>query len=248
MMNKDFHILNGDCLLEQFPEEIKGSRIVCRECLVDGDVRSSDLEEFFQNRAKFIARLHDDVSVEDYYQNAVSEFEKIKEIPSQSNIYLWFEDDLFCQVNFWFVTSLLRAYAPDSLVFLVRPKIHTHFGFGGLNHKELLDIFEKKVLLSDMDSIACLWEYYKTGNIHGLRKQAQVLQDRYPFIVNAVDAHIERIPHGNDPGRPVRALKEIMKDFETNEFGPVFREFNRRESIYGFGDLQVRRLFESIKN
>jgi hypothetical protein len=39
-----------------------------------------------------------------------------------------------------------------------------------------------------------------------------------------------------------------MNNLETNSFGEVFKEFNKRESIYGFGDLQVKRLFDEIKN
>ena len=49
-------------------------------------------------------------------------------------------------------------------------------------------------------------------------------------------------------GRPIQSLITIMKELDTEEFGPVFREFNKRESIYGFGDLQVKRLFDEIIN
>ena len=151
-------------------------------------------------------------------------------------------------MNFWFVASLLQTYVQDSTIFLVRPKVHTRFGFGGLNHAELIDIFKEKVQISEIDRIADLWEFYKNNKTNDLLNLAQTLQNKYPFILDAVDAHIQRIPHGNNPGRPIQALKEIMTDLGTEEFGPVFREFNRRESIYGFGDLQVRRLFDSIKN
>jgi Holliday junction resolvasome RuvABC DNA-binding subunit len=37
-----------------------------------------------------------------------------------------------------------------------------------------------------------------------------------------------------------------MKELETNDFGSIFRAFNERESIYGFGDLQVRRMFDKL--
>jgi len=37
-----------------------------------------------------------------------------------------------------------------------------------------------------------------------------------------------------------------MKELETQDFGPVFREFTKRESIYGYGDLQVKRLFDEL--
>ena len=35
MLNKTFHILNGDALMEQFPSEISGDKIVLRECFGD---------------------------------------------------------------------------------------------------------------------------------------------------------------------------------------------------------------------
>ncbi len=38
-MRKQYHILNGDSLKEQFPENIQGDIIVARECLVDGNVK-----------------------------------------------------------------------------------------------------------------------------------------------------------------------------------------------------------------
>ena len=74
------------------------------------------------------------------------------------------------------------------------------------------------------------------------------LENKYPFILPAVEAHIERIVTTGNIGRPTQSLIAIMKELETEEFGPVFKEFNKRESIYGFGDLQVKRLFDEIKN
>jgi hypothetical protein len=92
------------------------------------------------------------------------------------------------------------------------------------------------------------------------------LEGEFPFVLKAVEAHIDRIPREGDPGRPVRTLLEIVREMremqETREmqemraaqksqtrqvnFGAVFREFQRREAIYGFGDLQVKRLFDAV--
>jgi hypothetical protein len=47
-------------------------------------------------------------------------------------------------------------------------------------------------------------------------------------------------------GRPMNSLIGIIKDLHTTEFRPVFKEFCTREGIYGFGDLQVKRLFDEI--
>ena len=68
----------------------------------------------------------------------------------------------------------------------------------------------------------------------------------YPFILPAVQANVERKRTNENAGRPIQSLIAIMKDLKSEEFGPVFREFNKRESIYGFGDLQVKRLFDEL--
>ena len=223
-----------------------GSRIVCRECLVDGDVQGSDLEEFFRIRAEFISNLHGSVSIEDYYQNAVSAFEKIKEIPRHSKVYLWFEDDLFCQVNFWFTAYLLSEHGNIRSAKLVRPKKHDHYGFGGLSSDKLIELYQNSLTLDELGLIAQLWMHYQSGDEALLLKTAKSMVDHYPFILPAIKAHLDRTPTENSPGRPRQSLIDIMSELETTSFGKVFQEFNKRESIYGFGDLQVKRMYEEI--
>ena len=146
-MKTQYHILNGDSLKEQFPKTIKGEILVARECLVDGEVKSKDVEELFQVRAKFISSFYGDYSIEEYYSSSVTEFEKIRKLSKESIINLWFEDDLFCQVNFWFVTYLLHNFVKDPQVFLVRPKVHTQYGFAGLDQSELEAALSTRVLV-----------------------------------------------------------------------------------------------------
>ncbi len=248
-MRKQYHILNGDALKEQFPEEIEGEIIVARECLVDGDVKSDNLDELFQIRAKFIAEFYGGHSTQDYYRDAVSEFEKIMAIPKQSSVNLWFEDDLFCQVNFWFVASLLEKITDsDTSVYLVRPQVHTQYGFAGLNQSELVSIYKNRIILREPGKVAGLWRSYQKGDTEALMNTANELRELYPFILPAVEAHMARIPTANNAGRPIESLTAIMKELKTDDFGTVFREFNKRENIYGFGDLQVKKLFDTVKN
>ncbi|NEQ49149.1 MAG: DUF1835 domain-containing protein [Leptolyngbya sp. SIO3F4] len=246
-MEKHYHILNGDALKEQFPEALSGERIVASECLVDGDVQGDTLEAFFETRAKFISDFYGDYSREDYYRDSATEFEKIQGIPTGSSVYLWFEDDLFCQVNAWFVSHLLLHFVPDSTVFLIRPQVHTPYGFGGLSASELEQAFADRVRISDLAPFARLWEAYRVQDLETLKETARSLEAEFPFIPTAVEAHIARIPTDTHPGRPTQALLEIMQELQTEEFGPVFRAFHQRESIYGFGDLQVKRLFDALK-
>lgn len=247
-MQKQYHILNGDSLKEQFPEDIRGKIIVARECLVDGNVNGTDLAELFQTRAQFISTHYKGHSEQDYYEKAASEFQKMQKIPYDAEVNLWFEDDLFCQVNFWFTVYLLYTSEKNNALYLIRPPSHNQYGFGGLSRSELISAYNNRTSLIEVDKLANLWRYYQNDAIDSLFETAKALEDTYPFILPAVKAHMERIPTEGDPGRPVRSLIQIMNELETKEFGPIFKEFCRRESIYGFGDSQVERLLNTIEN
>ncbi len=244
-MRKQYHILNGDALKRQFPKKVNGELIVARECLVDGNVEGKNIEELFQTRAQFISK-HYGGSEKDYYEKTVPEFQKILKIEDNSDVFLWFEDDLFCQVNFWFVVHLLNNQNLNNNYFLVRPEADIQYGFGGLSESELILAYKNRIHLTNIETIASLWKYYQNDNLNKLIKTGEALKNEYPFILTAVKAHIDRIPKNGNAGRPTETLKSIIKELNTKDFGTVFREFNKREGIYGFGDLQVKRIFDEI--
>ncbi len=245
-MRKQYHILNGDSLKKQFPENLQGEVIVAIECLVDGGVEGNSLTDFFKRRAEFISSNYDGYTEQDYFEKTVPEFQKMLRISDQVDINLWFEDDLFCQVNFWFVLHLLTKSQQSNPIFLIRPQSLSQYGFGGLSKLELTSIYENRLELTDRNKLASLWESYQTNNTEKLLTTAKQLWDTYPFILHAVQAHINRMPTIGNPGRPSQSLIEIMKELDTVEFGPIFKEFCKREVIYGFGDLQVKRLLKEI--
>jgi len=244
-MRKQIHILNGDVLKGQFPKTIEGQLIICRECLVEGNIAGDSIEELFVNRAKFLNENYGGKEHE-YQEKVASEFQNILKIEN-SDVNLWFEDDLFCQVNFWFVTHLLDTKSNGNAVYLVRPQKHTQYGFGGLNESELISIYEERLTLSELNEFSNLWRAYQINDTTKMFKIAQALEDKYSFITQAIEAHIQRIPTEGYLGRPIESLITIMDELKTDEFGLIFREFGKRENIYGFGDLQVKRLYDQIK-
>ena len=56
-----------------------------------------------------------------YRDRVVPEFRKIISIPKDETVYLWFEDDLFCQINMWFAVHLLYTSHQPEKVYWVRP-------------------------------------------------------------------------------------------------------------------------------
>lgn len=249
-MNKQFHILNGDTLLYQFSESIPGVKIVMREALIEGTVEGDNLSDFYTNRAQFFIEHYKLANEKEYFEKSVSEINKIQKIPTDSAIHLWFEDDLFCQINFWFVLHLIQTQNSHNSVYLVRPNIGNEYSFGMMSKTELNNAFLHKIQISSADLIelAKLWRFYQKKKYAEIVKIATAFRKRFPFLLPAVNAHLERNLDNDKPGRPETSLRQILAELSTKDFDPIFREFCKREAIYGFGDLQVKRLFDKITN
>lgn len=245
-MISQYHILNGDALKEQFPTSLIGEQIIFRECLVDGAVEGETLEDLLATRATFMSQHYEGLTEAMYYEKTLSEFQKIKNIPPHSEVNLWFEEDLFCQVNFWFTIYLLQQHIPNASVYLVKPNPPNQYSFGYLSKVELVGLYQQRQLLEKKEVLANLWPLYQKNKTDQLLQIAETLVKAYPFLPPAVQAHIARIPKEGDIGYPSQVLLEIIDDLGTSDFGPVFRAFKKRAAIYGFGDVQVRRLWEGL--
>lgn len=239
------HILNGDALLAQFPEDISSNPIIARLGLVDGNVKANSLEELFLVRHQHICKYFEDVTFESYQQKVITELSKIKATPNKNDIILWFEKDLFCQVNFWFLLDYIETHKLKNTLYLVLPSKNP-YGFGGLSKAELTICYQNKIKLTKLPVLNQLWKAYQAEDLILLQELANELESEYPFIKTAVNAHLDRIPTKHSLGKPKETLKQIIKELNTTDFGKVFQEFCKREAIYGFGDLQVKRMFEEI--
>lgn len=245
----NYHVLNGDCLAEQLRQTaINQDFIICREALIDGDVQANSLDEFWEIRAKFIINSYN-ASVEDYLDRTVKEFEKLIHLPDNSEVCLWFENDLFCQVNMWFVLSLL-VKNPTLKVFRVFPEIEDDElwkGFGNANAENLESAYSSKVQFEkkDIELGLHLWKAYQKSDFVPLKELSKTVSVCFEYLEQVCQAHIDRFPSDNSLGRPEKLLFEIIK-LQPTDFHEVFQKFSEKEGIYGFGDLQVKRIYEKL--
>lgn len=248
-MADQFHILNGDSLKLQFPKNIEGKIIVARECLVDGPVSGTTFDDLFSTRSKFISQSFSDFSEKEYDKKSISEFRQMQQIPENAEINLWFEDDLFCQVNLWFVLHLLNENQKKYQLALIRPNKGNEYSFGHMSNNELLEAYKNRTNISKFDflKLATLWKLYQINSIEEMMDIAKEIKINYPFLSPAIHAHYQRIPKNNFPGKPVQTIIEIIDELKTTEFIPVFKEFCKREAIYGFGDQQVKSMLDKLK-
>jgi hypothetical protein len=240
------HILAGDCLVAPFQDSgIEGAIIINRECLIDGPVGSKELREFWQIRADYIKTTYGEAKAH-YYKRVAGEYEKILNLSAEEDLYLWFEFDLFCQINMWFVLSLLAQTAIRNIHRVsptVRMERHLWAGFGNLTTADFKECFENSVEFTEKDILigARLWDAYQSGDLKGLAELSNMVSACFPYLREVCDAEIERKKNG----RPETTLRRIMKNGFT-DFNEIFAKFRAEEGIYGFGDWQVRTLYEKL--
>ncbi len=240
------HVLTGDSLAENFPSsELGGEIIVSRECLIEGPLIGRNLPKFWQTRAAFISSNHgDDKNL--YAKNVAGEYQKLLLLKPADEVNLWFEYDLFCQVNLWFTLYLLSQSQADD-VYRIAPNVRNQTdlwrGFGRLTSKQLEECFAMRVKLTsdDVSLGAKLWLAYQNNNLDELRLLAENESDGFPYLREVCAAEIDRkVNH-----KPEHTLREITSAGIT-EFPEIFAQFSKQEGIYGFGDSQVKRILAEM--
>ena len=246
----NFHILNGDSLAYTFAQSnIPGHCIICRECLIDGPAQAADLDNFWSIRANFIAQGYGEAR-EKYYNIVVKELDQIQSLPETAEVNLWFEDDLFCQSNMWFMLALLVNANPQLKIYRVFPMepAQDHWnGFGRADAASLEQAYAQRVPFqqTDLELGLALWEAFRSKDL----KQLQVLSHQPSACFNrlpeVVQAHVDRFAPQGQLGRPERLIAEILQS-NPEDFSAVFTAFWQKAGVYGFGDDQVRGIYERV--
>lgn len=230
-----YHILTGDALTEVFLQTgIEGKIIVAREALIDGPVSSDDQETFWRHRSEFIGA------------DTRQEFDKINKLQSTDEVNLWFENDLFCQINMWFTISLINRNKLTN-VFRVTPLVNGDNKWAGFGHHTADDLIEcysdrQKFTKGDFNLGENLWDAYRKSDIIALNTLSGSLSPCFPHLEEVCRAEMERKRNA----RPRKVLEDLLAQGYT-DFKEIFKQFSQREGIYGYGDSQVERMLREFK-
>ncbi|HEV8584416.1 MAG TPA: hypothetical protein VGT02_05555 [Methylomirabilota bacterium] len=220
------HLLNGDATAAVFPDELPGERAVWRDILMEGPA-SGDAEA----RAQWLApRLG--ITAETYARRFREGEATLARAREHDEVVLWFERDLFCATNLWFV--LARLDAPR--VSLVFPEVNQDVrGLGTLAAEQFPMLFEDRYPLS-ADEIAearRVWQAYAGPDPTALAR----LEPAFPFALGAVRMHVGRFPsvaHGLD-----EVEYETLAFLERPlDFAALFRRVTEVHDEMGLGDVQ----------
>lgn len=239
------HMLPGDAVANGFGNVgLEGDVAVCRECLVDGPVEAEGLHDLWTLRREYLNSRYPNSGVS-YASEVAAELGKLIELPSGSTVNLWFEYELFCQVNLWFCLYLLRD--TTAAVYRVGPVIDGDRGslwkgFGGLGPAELKACFLQRTKLrpEDIKAGGELWLAFQAGDGERLLEiSGSASQEKFPHLKEVVGAALER------ERRPAEVLRAITASGIT-DFHEIFKRFSEAAGVYGYGDEQVKALLSTL--
>ena len=148
----------------------------------------------------------------------------------------------------WFVIDYLFKNRIDLQLFRVMPSVDNidiWSGFGNMKKSDLQSCYANRVAFTveDIHLGIELWKAYSKADLETLKKLATKTSNCYPLLKNAVEAHVQRFPLNE--GRPQYRLKQILKSGHT-DFKDIFHEFSKTEGVYGFGDVQVKKMLATL--
>ena len=246
-------ILNGDSTAGLLREaEMPGEIQPWREALVAGPTpRELSPEEWIARRAQFLSQADPEHDLE-YCTNALRDQEQVLEsYPQHDEVVLWFEHDLFCQVNLlyllnWFRGKKLGKTTLSLICIDSFPGMIGFRGLGQLSPQQLASLMERRhEIESEVLRLAHrAWSAYCAPTPEELCEFVNQDSSPMPFLKNALLVHFERFPSlRNGLGKIENMALEIIAG-GVNEFEPLFCIFSELEPTFGLGDLQF---FDSLK-
>ena len=224
-----YHILNGDELAKNF--NLDGEIIICREILIEGDLKAENLEDFWRHRAEFIKKTFADDA---YVETVKSEFAKLNHLNPGDEVNFWFGNEAFCQVNLWFCISLVID--KNASFYRVFPDSNDwNCSFDAIEKQ-----FESRqgLTIADLQLSKQLWQAFCFNDFERLKYLSETDSPCFIRLNEVGQALIEK------DWKPKEILSEITNSGE-NDFGKIVFRFQEKAGIYGFGDLQVAHLLEA---
>jgi len=250
------HIHNGDstaCTARK--ADIPGEHLAWREALVCGPTPGELTEQHFLDvRAQHLAAAYG-VAIDKCAAELRSQHDALANFSEHEEVVLWFEHDLFCQVQLiyilnWFAGRPLRQTKLSLICVDNFPGVQAFHGLGQLNEDQLTSLWPQRqeVEAAQLDLGAKAWQAYSSVDARSLISLLRLDLSPLPFLKNALLRHLQRFPSTrNGLGRIENAVLELIVD-GRHKFGALFPAFSRRESDYGYGDAQLYLAMRRLAN
>jgi len=241
------HIHNGDSTAGTLREfGFAGEHRAFQEVLMEGPAPAGLSQgEWLGMRSRFLADAYES-PLEKCLNDLRAQEQWLRRFPEYGETILWFEHDLFCQINLiylldWF-SKQSRSKAKLSLVCIDKfPGKPDCRGLGELTGEQLASLFDSRheVTEAELNIAATAWEAYCSAEPGEIVRLLDKDTSAMPFLGQALRLHLMRFPSSkNGLGRVENTALELLSDGATG-FKSLFPRFLKTEPVYGMGDSQV---------
>lgn len=256
------HITNGDSTTDYLKKlNYSGNFITWREMLCEGKTTTDvGSESFWKNRFEYFKSYYK-VTKKNFIDFTLKEYRSLCNQKNTEEIVLWFEYDLFCQINMIAVISWLKRYRKGYHISLVcSGKIKGSKKLKAiceLTENQINNHYKNRVTLTqdDIEYADYIWQLYCSDS--PLRLETVYKFDPmspFQYLASAIEAHLLRFPSLENGLSAVE--NNILKTAAENKLSSkekLVGKLLKEEDRYGFGDLQyfnkithLRKLFHSF--
>lgn len=243
------HIHNGESTAGTLREfRFPGEHFAFKEVLMCGPTPAGlSQDDWLALRAKFLADEYA-LKLEDAQGDLRNQEQTLESIREHDEVILWFEHDLFCQINLiYLLNRLSQCQSAASRLSLIcigeYPGIDDFRGLGQLAGEQLASLFDDRREISESESktAARAWAAYCSSDPRAIANLLDEDTSSMPFLRQALLLHLARFPSvRNGLGRVEnRALELISRG--PIDFKSLFPIFAKTEHVYGLGDSQLWR-------
>jgi len=241
------HIHNGDSTAGTArAAQIPGEHLAWREALVCGPAPSGlSQDDFIKTRAQHLAQAYD-VPLEKCEAELRAMHETLAGFSQHDEVVLWFEHDLFCQVQLiyllnWFAGRDLRHTRLSLVCINEFPGVQPFQGLGQLDEQQLHSLFPARSAITpgQLELAVRSWEAYSSPDARPLLALLRSDTSALPFLHEALTRHLQRFPSTRNGLGRIENTALSLVPAGYSKFRSLFPAFSRRESAYGFGDAQL---------
>lgn len=244
------HIHNGDSTAGTMREAgFPGEHFAFREALATGPTpQGLSTDDWIAVRAAYLAGQVEELDATKVKQELGAIDAKLANIAAHEEAILWFEHDLFCQINLVYLLDrfarqeTLPAYL--SLICIGEfPGIANFSGLGQLTADQMASLFNTRhtVTEAELSLGQRAWAAYCSPDPHNIEELLATDTSALPFLAGALRQHLARFPSvRNGLGYAENKMLGFIADGVRNA-GSLCPAFFNAEPAYGLGDLQIRR-------
>jgi hypothetical protein len=240
------HIINGDSTVGTLEKsEIQGDKFSFRDALIYGPTPAGvEDSAWLELRANHLSDFYS-VELERCRNGLLEQEQVLSTLDSHDEVVLWFEHDLFCQVNLLYLLHrFARMSSAPSQTSLINvgsfPGKDNFRGLGELDVEELASLFPARTQLTkrELDLGADAWNAYCSADPTAMEGLLARDTSALPFLETAFHAHLQRFPSVSNGLGQIENRGLDLIERGLHKFNQVFPRFVVEEGVYGLGDSQ----------